>query len=146
MKHSGTCACGSVRISLLTDPVMLYNCHCSHCRAFASMHEKEPRPYQQACAVWRWTVLVDEGEVEYQHTVGAWGLFSLQRGRCRQCKDPIWERGGRLAYPYCMVATKPLALEPDVNLYYDSGLKQGLLGLRTIRTDLGSFLFEALII
>ena len=141
MKHAGNCSCGLVQVELLTDPVMNYFCHCSHCRKFASEYEKEPRSYLAACAVWRWTVNV-QGTVEYTPSVGAWGLFSLKRGRCVQCKDPVWERGGRLAYPFRMVAAQPLGLEPDVNLYYDSGFKDGPTHVRTIQSDWGSLLYE----
>jgi hypothetical protein len=142
MKYEGSCQCGSVKIGLLTDPAIKYNCHCSHCRKFASAYSKEEQPYQAACAVWSWTVCV-EGDLDYTYTVGCKGLFSLARGRCAKCKDPMVERGGRAAIAFSMVVAKPLKIQPDLNLYYDSGWKQGPNNLSvTIYSDLGSFLYE----
>ena len=147
MKHQGSCSCDSVRIGLLTDPIMKYYCHCSHCRRFASAHcAQQAKPYQSACAAWRWTVVLQgEDHIDYEHTVGAWGLFSLSRGRCSKCKDPIWERGGRAALPFCMVVAEPLQIQPDMNLYYDSGFQKGPNNDKvrvTIHSDMGSFLYE----
>jgi hypothetical protein len=133
-------------IGLLTNPVMTYCCHCSHCRKFASAYNKEEQPYQAACAAWSWTVCT-EGELEYTYTVGCKGLFSLARGRCVKCKDPIVEQGGRAALPFSMVVAKPLKIQPHVNLYYDSGWKDGPHDMRTtIRSDVGSFFYELWVI
>ena len=142
MKHQGTCKCGAVKIGLLADPIMKYYCHCSHCRRFASRYQPNEKPYQSACAAWIWTVQVT-GTIDYEHTVGAWGLFSLARGRCSSCHDPVWEKGGRLALPYAMVMAEPLHIQPDMNIYYDSGHKKGPANMRvTIHSDWGSFLYE----
>jgi hypothetical protein len=147
MKYQGKCTCGAVQVGILTEPIMKYNCHCSHCRRFASRYEdeKEPAAYYTSAFVWRWSVRV-EGDVEFEQStgVGAARLFGLQRGRCASCKQPVWEKGTRLALLYAMVAIPPLqGLEPDTNIYYDSGLKQGTLGLKTtIYSDLGSLLYE----
>jgi len=136
MLHEGTCPCGAVRMGLLSSPIMKYLCHCSHCRKFSG------QPYQACVAVFRWSINV-EGPIEYVKTVGGGGLFSLDRGRCSNCKAPIVEYGGRCALPYAMCAAEPLGIEPDINFYYDSGLKQGPEDLRvTIRTDFGSFMYE----
>jgi hypothetical protein len=146
MKYEGSCRCGAVKIGLLTDPAMKYCCHCSHCRTFASAFSEEEQPYQSACAVWSWSVCV-EGDIDNTYTVGCMGLFSLARGRCSVCKDPVLERGGRAALPFSMVIAKPLKIQPDVNLYYDSGWKKGPDNMKvTIRSDLGSFLYELLVI
>ena len=46
-----------------------------------------------------------------------------------------------------MVMVKPLGIEPDTNMYYDSGLKQGPHGLPcTIHTDIGSLLYEVFLV
>jgi hypothetical protein len=46
-----------------------------------------------------------------------------------------------------MVVAKPLKIQPDVNLYYGSGWKKGPDDMRTtIRSDVGSFLFELWVI
>jgi hypothetical protein len=87
-----------------------------------------------------------EGDIEFERStgLGAASLFALHRGRCASCKQPVWEKGARLAFLYAMVAIPPLqGIEPDTNIYYDSGLKQGTLGLKTtIYSDFGSLLYE----
>ena len=144
MKYEGRCNCGAVRIGILTDPIMAYSCHCSHCRAFGSKYANEPIVCYPAAFVWKWSVRIMDGDIEYESSTGVGGLFSLQRGRCVSCKQPIWERGGRLAVPYAMVSIPPLqGLQPDTNIYYDSGLKQGTRGMKTtIYSDTGSLLYE----
>ena len=145
MKYQGKCKCGAVRVGILSEPIMKYNCHCSHCRGFASRYEKEPAPYYASAFVWRWSVQVD-GDIEFERStgLGAASLFALQRGRCAACKQPVWEKGERLAFLYAMVAIPPLqGVESDTNIYYNSGLKQGTLGLKTtIYSDFGSLLYE----
>jgi hypothetical protein len=49
--------------------------------------------------------------------------------------------------PFSMVVAKPLKIQPNVNLYYDSGWKKGPDDVRTtIHSDLGSFLYELWVI
>lgn len=149
MKHQGQCKCGAVKVGLLTDPLMKFNCHCSHCRGFASKyHEQEPKPtYNPTVFAWRWSAKV-EGNVEYEHTVALGGLFAIKRGRCASCKQPMFETGGRVAAPYAMVMAEPLGIAVDTNLYYDSGVKEGPTdNIRvTIHSDIGSLLYEIWII
>lgn len=149
MKHEGRCSCGAIKIGITANPVMKYNCHCSHCRAFASKYKDKPVPYHGAVAVWRWTVALNDNDdlLEYEETTGVGGLFGLSRGRCSECKDTIWERGTRLVSCFAMVSAEPLQIEPDENLYYNSGLQNGPHGLRTtIYTDLGSLAYELYVI
>jgi hypothetical protein len=146
MKNQGECTCGKVKVGILTESLMSYNCHCSNCRAFASKFRKEPQPFQAAVFVWRWSVKT-EGAIEYEQSVALGGLFAMQRGRCASCKDPIWEQGQRLAAPYAMVMAKPLGIIPDTNLYYDSGYKKGPTDMKvTIYSDLGSLVYEIWIV
>lgn len=143
MKHQGTCKCGAVKVGILTDPIMKHNCHCSHCRRFASKFENEPVSSFPGVFVWRWSVQV-EGEIAYEPSTGAGGLVAFSRGRCASCKQPVWERGGRFAAPFATVSIPPLTgIETDANIYYDSGLKQGTtLGMKTnINSDFGSLLY-----
>mmetsp|Transcript_57859 Transcript_57859/g.141363 ORF Transcript_57859/g.141363 Transcript_57859/m.141363 type:complete len:214 (+) Transcript_57859:200-841(+) len=130
LKYEGSCSCGRVKVGLLNEPMLKYNCHCSNCRKFAG-HNK---PFHSGAMCWRWSVLeimsVD-GDVEnssndiieYEYTTGLFGLFGLARGRCRHCKDCILEKGRRLAAPYSMVMAPPLKdLEPDTDIFYNSGV------------------------
>ncbi|KAG7369136.1 hypothetical protein IV203_031879 [Nitzschia inconspicua] len=81
------------------------------------------------------------------HTVGCKGLFSLARGRCSHCKDPMVEWGGRAALPFSMVAAKPLKIQAVINIYYESGWKKGPHDVKvTIHSDLWSFLYELWVI
>jgi hypothetical protein len=173
MKYEGMCHCGKVRVEILSEPFLKYNCHCSHCRAFASKYESPSSssscsaaddagcggnshhhdaglglPYHPGVFVWRWSVVVEEEvrgqSIEYEYSSSLGGLFGLARGRCRSCKQPVWERGRRLAAPYAMVMAPPLRhVVPDTNIFYNSGLQLGTGGASTtIYTDLGSWLYE----
>lgn len=157
MKYEGACQCGKVRIGILSEPFLKYNCHCSHCRAFASKYRTSSVdaigksdasvPFHPGVFVWRWSVVLEaEGNesIEYEYSTSLAGLFGLARGRCVSCKQPVWERGRRLAAPYAMVMAPPLRnVIPDTNIFYDSGLRQGTEGLpTTIYSDLGSWLYE----
>lgn len=142
MKYEGTCSCGAVHVGLLTEPLMKYNCHCSICRRTASKYSKEKKPYHTGVFVWRWTAVV-HGDVEYERTTAMWGLFQLSRGRCKNCKDPVWEPGGRMLLPYAMVMAPPLDIIPDTNIHYDSGYKEGPHDMKvTINSDMGSLAYE----
>ncbi|KAI2500335.1 Reverse transcriptase (RNA-dependent DNA polymerase) [Fragilaria crotonensis] len=102
--------------------------------------------FNTAVFVWRWSVKT-EGTIEYEQSVALGGLFAMQRGRCASCKDPMWERGQRLAAPYAMVMAKPLGVVPDTNLCYDSGYKKGPADVKvTIYSDLGSLAYELWIV
>ena len=140
MKHEGSCSCGNVKIDLDTDPFLNYNCHCSHCRTFGRS------VIHHGAAMWRWNVKVN-GAVKYEKTTSLFGLFGMSRGRCESCEDPIVEWCERLMYPFAMVMGKPLKLPPaSVNIFYNSGLQQGTNDLLTIRSDLGSMLYEFVMI
>lgn len=143
MKYQGTCSCGKVKVGILTEPLLSYNCHCSHCRAFASRYHGEEQPYQSAVMVWRWSVRT-HGTILYEPSTGVGGLFAMQRGRCASCLDPVWEKGERFAAPYAMVMTKTLVnVVPDTNIYYNSGFQKGPTDVKvTIYSDLGSLLYE----
>lgn len=150
MKYQGACSCGKVRIGIDIDPFLIYKCHCSHCRAFAS-RGKDSAPFHAGAAVWRWNVEV-EGNVddilEYEQTSANGGLFAMSRGRCRQCKDPMIEYCHRMVAPFIMVASDPFKdlPSPDTNIFYNSGYQKGTGGLRTIHTDVGSLLYEVWVI
>ena len=150
MKYQGACSCGKVKIGIDIDPFLIYNCHCSRCRAFASSGKKDPALFHAGAAVWRWNVQVDGGNdaLEYEHTSANGGLFAMSRGRCCQCKDPMIEYCHRLVAPFVMVARDPLpGLPPaNTNIFYNSGYQKGTGGLRTIHSDVSSLLFEVWII
>jgi hypothetical protein len=148
MKYQGSCSCGKIKIGVDIDPFLNYNCHCSHCREFASK-ENTKALYHAAGAMWCWNVdLEDEQKVmEYNKTSALVGLFAMSRGRCRYCKDPMIEYCHRLVAPFVMVPTNVLGLPPpDTNIFYNSGLKQGTHGLHTLYTDFGSLMYEIWII
>ena len=172
MKYHGSCSCGNVLVGLLSEPCMKYNCHCSHCRNFLGKYivkegRSKPPEYLSGCAVWKWQLVVRPGNnkdggsdgnsndlLEYEYTNGSFGLFSLSRGRCKICMDPLVEYGGRLAILFAMVNVSPFQgkIKPTINLHYDSGYKNsGPTGndhgiTTTIFTDSGSVLYEIYLI
>jgi hypothetical protein len=159
MKHQGACSCGAVEIAIDTTPFLLYRCHCSHCRAFATLPSqgnpdgnatRGVAPYHTAGAVFRWNVDVTKGQdmLDYASTVDFTGMLGMSRGRCRQCHSPMVEWCHRLAIAFCMVPLQPLRpkLEPDTNLFFDSGFQKETLGLRTIHSDWASLLYEVWLI
>jgi hypothetical protein len=147
--YQGSCSCGKVKIGVDIDPFLNYKCHCSHCRSFASRGSTKAL-YHSGGAVWRWNAYLDDEEnvMEYDETRALGGLFAMSRGRCSNCKDPIIENCHRLVAPFVMVPTNTLVglSHPDTNIFYNSGLKQGTHGLRTIYTDFGSLMYEIWII
>lgn len=147
---SGTCQCGAVSLAIDIKPFLTYNCHCSHCREFASRYRSEPVPFHGGGAVWKWNVALRKGHdhLEYERSCALGGLFAMSRGRCRTCHQPIWEKGERFILPFAMVMAQPLLpeLEPDTDLFYNSGLQQGPTGSTVIRSDGGSLLYELYVI
>jgi hypothetical protein len=162
MKYHGACSCGKVKIGIDLDPFLIYNCHCSHCRSFASgVGSKNAKAACHAgAALWRWNMHLwcdddslggsnDVNEImEYEKTSANGGLFAMSRGRCRHCKDPMVEYCHRLVAPFVMVACDPVVglPKPNTNIFYNSGYQKGTDGLRTIYSDFGSLLYEAWII
>ncbi|CAB9521450.1 expressed unknown protein [Seminavis robusta] len=145
---SGKCRCGSVSIAIDTKPFLTYNCHCSHCRAFASRHRSEPAAYHGGGAVFKWNVALEgEENIEYEQSTSLGGLLAMSRGRCSKCHECIWESGERAMLPVAMVMTELLPnLNPDTDIFYDSGLKGGPTTSTVIRSDLGSLFYEIIVI
>jgi hypothetical protein len=106
-------------------------------------------PYHTGGAVFKWNVSINGKEnIEYEHSSSLGGLFAMSRGRCQKCKEGIWESGKRVVLPFAMVMGKPLLkeLEPNIDIYYDSGYKQGPTTSKVLHSDLGSLLYEIVII
>jgi hypothetical protein len=142
---TGSCRCGAVSLSIDMKPFLTYNCHCSHCRAFASKFEGRELPYHGGAAVWKWNVAIrGDDKIEYEQTSSLGGLFSMSRGRCSNCHQPIWESGERAILPLAMVMAEPFlpGIKPNVDLFYDSGAKIRPTASRVLYTDLGSLLYE----
>ena len=150
----GTCSCGAISLGIDMKPFLLYNCHCSHCRRFASSCQHDGKtnsnaPYHGGGAVFKWNVAIRGKEhIEYEQSSSLGGLFAMSRGRCRKCKEGIWESGERAVLPFAMVMGKPLLanLEPNVDMYYDSGFRRGPTTKKVLYSDLGSLLYELAII
>jgi len=155
---SGQCRCGAVSIAIDMKPFLNYNCHCSHCRGFASRcqpqrddtdatDDKEGVLYHGGGAVWKWNVQFLNGSdnnIEYEGSSSLGGLFAMQRGKCRICRQAIWESGQRLIFPLAMVMAAPLlpGICPDTDIFYDSGYQKGTTGTKVLQTDLGSLTYE----
>ena len=146
MKYQGSCKCGAVKLGVDAEPFLLYNCHCSHCRAFATKYSSRYDLFHTAGAIWRWNTHI-QGNLDYEWTTSLMGLIGLSRGRCSKCKEPMVEYGERLVKPFAMVMCRPLGdLKPTVNLFYNSGHTKGTMGLKTLYSDLGSLLYEIFVI
>ena len=146
--RTGSCQCGAVSIGIDMKPFLAYNCHCSHCRGFASKYLSTPAPYHGGGDVWKWNVaLQGQDNITYERSTALGGLFAMSRGRCSNCHQTIWESGERAILPFAMVMAEPLLkLEPDTDIFYDSGLKGKPTGKTVVRTDWGSLLFEIYLI
>ena len=86
--------------------------------------------------------------MEYERSSALGGIVAMSRGRCKKCHQTIWESGERAFLPVAMVMAEPLLPEvkPNVDIYYDSGLKGGPTGARVLHSDLGSLLYEIYVI
>lgn len=147
--RSGTCQCGAVSIAIDIKPFLTYNCHCSHCRGFASKyHQSKPAKYHGGAAVWKWNVALQGQEnISYEKSSSLGGLFAMSRGRCSKCHQPIWESGERAILPFAMVMTEPLLkLQPNTDIFYNSGLQEKPTGKTVVKSDLGSLLYEIYLI
>ncbi|KAL3922649.1 MAG: hypothetical protein SGILL_002093 [Bacillariaceae sp.] len=157
----GKCQCGAISLGIDTKPLFTYNCHCSHCRGFSSRcrahsndtakdgDTKQASSYHSAAAVWKWNVAIQGHEhIEYEKSKSLGGLFSMARGRCRKCHEAIWESGERAVLPFAMVMGKPLLknIEPEVDIYYDSGYQLGPTTSKVIKSDVGSLCYELFLI
>ena len=68
------------------------------------------------------------------------GLVGLDRGKCAKCNSPVIEIGRGLLKvkgSICPSATV-LNLQPTTNWFYNSGKKEGTMGLKTLYTDVSS--------
>ena len=129
--HRGSCPCGNVVIETYTEPVTVFNCHCTHCQAYTG------KPY--SASSWFWKAAVSfHGDVTYTTTSVNGGLVGLDRGKCAKCNSPVIEIGrGLLKGSICPSATV-LNLQPTTNWFYNSGKKEGTMGLKTLYTDVSS--------
>lgn len=146
---SGSCQCGLVSMSIDVKPFLSYACHCSHCRGFASRYLHDACSYHSGAAVWKWNVFIKGNEhIDYEHSSSLGGLFAMSRGRCSKCKQPIWESGKRVIFPFAMVMGESLLpnLKPEVDIYYDSGHQRGAITSKVLSSDLGSLAYEIYII
>lgn len=136
VRSKGTCTCGAVTITAYTSPMLVFNCHCSKCRAFTG------EPYSSSSMFWKCAIRVDgEDHIEYQRTFAQYGMIGLSRGRCRDCRDPVIDVGRRLLGMFHCPSATVLHLVPTTNIMYNSGEQQGTMGLTTYRSDFMSSIF-----
>ncbi|CAJ1970093.1 unnamed protein product [Cylindrotheca closterium] len=148
--RSGRCKCGNVSIAIDMKPFLAYNCHCSHCRGFASKYQSKPARYSGGGAVWKWNVTIQGSEnIDYERSTSLGGLFAMSRGRCSQCHQTIWESGERVIFPFAMVMAEPLlGLKPDTEIFYNSGYKDWKASPNNmvVHSDIGSLMYEIYLI
>jgi hypothetical protein len=146
--YRGSCSCGECKFETYTEPFLTLNCHCSHCR------NSYGRDFASVTIFWYPAVHI-AGPIEYETTTALMGLVGAKRNYCRKCKDKFGSNGIRGYTGLKLVATKYLSRvdddnkdgssqhpEPTANIYYDSGLKKGDMGLQTTHSDIGSIAFS----
>ena len=132
--HHGECPCGSVVIETYTEPIMVFTCHCTHCQAYTGK--------SFSSTSWFWKAAVSfSGDVTYTTTSVHGGLVGLDRGKCSKCNSPVIEIGRGLLKGSICPSASALNLQPTFNLFYNSGRKEGTMGLKTFYTDVSSNLF-----
>ena len=134
--HTGTCSCGAVTIKTVTEPMLVINCHCTKCRAFTS------EPFSGTTLFWKAAVHIDGFDsLQFEKTSVQFGLVGLKRGRCSKCHDPVIDIGRGMLGSFCCPSAKVLKVVPTANMFYNSGLKEGKLGLKTYHSDFASNIF-----
>lgn len=134
--HIGTCTCGAVTITTYTSPMLVFNCHCSKCRAFTS------ETYSSSSMFWKCAVRIDgEDHIEYKRTFAQYKTIGLSRGRCKDCRDPVIDVGRHLLGMFHFPSATVLQLEPTTNIMYNSGEQLGTMELITYRSDFMSSIF-----
>lgn len=121
---------------------MLFRCHCSNCRKAYANHTDGK--YSVPSIDWCCNVKI-EGET-MKHCTCAKGIFCLRRHECPECRTPVGAYGhggltgmGFVNYDLINAALPPnQKLKPDINIFYDSGLKGGDDGIPTYYSDCGS--------
>ena len=134
--HAGSCSCGAITIETVTEPMLVVNCHCTKCREFTS------ESFSGTTLFWMAAVHIKGFDsLQFKQTSVQFGLVGLNRGRCSKCQDPAIDIGRGMLGVFCCPSAKVLHLEPTANMFYDSGQKQGILGLKTYYSDFASNVF-----
>lgn len=76
-KIEGGCQCGAVRYSSDAEPMVVFNCHCTHCQ------QASGAPYTTAVAVHRDTATVTGDTIE--HTLSSDRGTPVHRHSCAKC-------------------------------------------------------------
>ena len=108
-EYSGTCYCGSVRVTVKGDPVVAGYCHCNSCRKWHSA------PIN-AWAAWA------EGDVSFEGaTTASTHNSESQRISCKNCGGNIANgkptKGLMVVYPMTL-AESDLKFEPTFHLFH----------------------------
>jgi hypothetical protein len=114
----GRCACGAVRLRMLSAPMIVHCCHCRDCQ-------------RQTGSAFVINALIEADRVELLQgeTEGVGVPTDSGRPhtihRCPACRTALWsEYGGRPQLRFIRVGTlvDPAALTPDVHIYTRSKL------------------------
>ena len=146
--NRAVCRCGECGVETYSDPFVTVNCHCSHCR---EMLKNYPEEFETVSLFWS-PAAKPHGPIHYYKTSALMGLVSVARGRCSKCQSVLCGYGLRMYTGIFFVRElspvhprKPGVkdpLQPIANIFYESGLKQGELGMPiTIHSDWASFLY-----
>ena len=111
-EYAGGCACGAVRYTLKSEPMIVHCCHCRDCQ-------------RQTGSAFVLNALMEAGRVEASGDTKP-SRMPTDSGqphdifRCTQCGTAVWSTyGGRTAVRFVRVGTldDPAALAPGVHIY-----------------------------
>ena len=93
----GSCSCGKVTVAQRhAGGASHLRCHCSKCRGQISETSEYTKEHGQAASADYCCNIKASGPVEYDCTMGTFSLcccYGMQRGACRECKEPVVGRG-----------------------------------------------------
>ncbi|MEB2314049.1 MAG: GFA family protein [Sorangiineae bacterium] len=115
--RAGRCACGAIRFTTTSEPLVVLNCHCRDCQrasgtAFSTV------------AVFPSEALAVEGEPRWRATTAESGSV-VRRGFCPECGSPLFSASDGLATLAIVKVggfDDPSALRPTMDIWTESAL------------------------
>merc|ERR1712194_172353 len=141
---AGSCKCGAVKMwQRRAGGLFAFRCHCSHCRNAYEKDEITQGKYSSGNIDWCCNIK-SEGPVKSTFTCSP-STVCLRREECAECGTPTVSRGRGSLTGFTFInfenfnRGQPVPLvNPDANIFYNSGLKEGEDGIKTYYSDVGS--------
>ncbi len=125
----GRCACGSVEIEILREPLIVHCCHCTNCQ-------------RESGSAFALNVMIESenlrvtGETARTH-LPAGGPKGQASHACLNCRQTLWTHygaaGAAFAFVRAGVLDERASIEPDVHIYTSTKLPWVVIpkGVRT---------------